>query len=111
MNFAPLLLLATALATGVDLIPGGFVPGTQPDGNTIVFRAPKGLVVVDTGRHPEHTEQIVDYAKEHHQKIAAIINTHWHLDHIGGNALLRREFPNVKIYASGAFAGARKGFL
>jgi glyoxylase-like metal-dependent hydrolase (beta-lactamase superfamily II) len=43
--------------------------------------------------------------------VTAIINTHWHLDHIGGNPFLRREFPGVRVYASGALADARKGFL
>ena len=43
--------------------------------------------------------------------VVDVVNTHWHLDHIGGNALLRREFPKVRIYASGALAEARKGFL
>ena len=107
-----LFLLATlSVAPNVDLIPGGFKPGSQPDGNTIVFRGSKGLIVVDTGRHADHTREIVDYAHAAKLPVAAIINTHWHLDHIGGNAMLRREFPAVRIYASGALAGARKGFL
>jgi glyoxylase-like metal-dependent hydrolase (beta-lactamase superfamily II) len=109
------LILATALAThiakNVDLIPGRFVPGSQPDGNTIVFTAPRGLIVIDTGRHPEHTNAILDFAKESKRPVAAVINTHWHLDHIGGNALVRRTYPNVRVYASSAFAEARTGFL
>ena len=105
------LFLALLVASGVHLIPGHFTPGAQPDGNTVVFSAPNGLIVVDTGRHRNHTQSIIDFANEQHAPIAAIINTHWHLDHIGGNAMLRRAFPNVKIYASGALADARKGFL
>jgi glyoxylase-like metal-dependent hydrolase (beta-lactamase superfamily II) len=100
-----------AVAAGVQLLPGRFQEGSQPDGNTVILRGPHGLVVVDTGRHEEHTRAIVRAARELEQPVAAIVNTHWHLDHIGGNALLRREYPGVKIYASGAFAEARKGFL
>jgi glyoxylase-like metal-dependent hydrolase (beta-lactamase superfamily II) len=109
------LLLVTALAThiakDVDLIPGRFVPGSQPDGNTIVFNATRGLIVIDTGRHPDHTNAILDFAKQRKRPVAAVVNTHWHLDHIGGNPVVRRAYPGVRIYASSAFAEARTGFL
>ena len=111
---APLLFAAaisTAIAPDVTLIPGGFTPGDQPDGNSVIFRAPKGLVVVDTGRHAEHTQAILDFAAKEHQPIAAVINTHWHLDHIGGNPKVRAAFPKAKIYATSALDDARKGFL
>jgi hypothetical protein len=43
----------------IDVITGTFVVGRQPDGNTVIFAAPDGLVVMDTGRHVEHTQQIL----------------------------------------------------
>ena len=99
------------IAPGIYLLAGRFVPGAQPDGNTIIFRAPDGLVAVDTGRHQEHTRRIVDFATGAGRPVAAIINSHWHLDHVGGNALLRERFPRAKVYASGALSAARAGFL
>jgi len=99
------------IAPGIRLVRGAFVPGTQPDGNSIVITAPDGLVVFDTGRRPEHTQKILDLAAAEKQPIVAVVNSHWHLDHIGGNELVRRAFPDVKIYASGALAEARTGFL
>ena len=54
---------AAAAPAGYALIPGSFAPGRQPDGNTIVIDAPDGLIVVDTGRHPEHREKILALAK------------------------------------------------
>jgi glyoxylase-like metal-dependent hydrolase (beta-lactamase superfamily II) len=105
------LLFALLVAPRVFLIPGSFVAGQQPDGNTVVFRGDRGLLVVDTGRHASHTRKIVDFAHEQKLPVTAVVNTHWHLDHIGGNALLRREYPHVRIYASDALAEARKGFL
>src|SRR4051794_25184371 len=111
LKLALALLLATNVAPGIDLIPGRVDANGQPDGNTIVFRGSKGLIVVDTGRHRVHNQAIVDYARAAKLPVSAIINTHWHLDHIGGNALLRREFPGVRVYASNALADARKGFL
>ena len=102
---------ATQLAPGVDLIPGTFVPGTQPDGNTIVFRGTDGFIVFDTGRHPEHTQKIIDFATAAKQPVAAIVNSHWHLDHVGGNVLLRKTYPDVRVYASPAIEDAMHGFL
>ncbi len=104
-------LAAGEIAPGVHLLPGSFVAGSQPDGNTVVFRGPDGLVVVDTGRHAEHTQAIVDFAKAAGVPVRTIVNTHWHLDHIGGNPRLRREFPGLKVHASQALEGAMKGFL
>ena len=40
------------LAPGVHLLRGAFVPGSQPDGNSVVLRGPAGLAVIDTGRTP-----------------------------------------------------------
>lgn len=112
LSFAPCLLADTQrIAAGVDLIPGVFIPNHQPDGNTIVFSAPHGLIVMDTGRHAAHTQQILDYAEQRKQPIVAVINSHWHLDHIGGNQRIREKFPGVKIYASPAIDGAMHGFL
>lgn len=93
------------------LIPGSFAPGRQPDGNSVIIDAPKGLIVVDTGRHREQQDKIIAYARERGKPVAAIVNTHWHLDHSGGNAELRAAFPGVPIYASRAIDGALAGFL
>jgi glyoxylase-like metal-dependent hydrolase (beta-lactamase superfamily II) len=101
----------TALAPGVDLIRGAYVPGAQPDGNSVIFRGPDGLVVVDTGRHAEHTQRIIDYAHAQRLPINAVVNTHWHLDHVGGNPRIRAAFPGVRVYASAAIDGAMHGFL
>jgi glyoxylase-like metal-dependent hydrolase (beta-lactamase superfamily II) len=76
-----------------------------------VFTAPDGLVIFDTGRHPGHTQQIVDFASAAKQPVAAIVNSHWHLDHVGGNVLLREKYPSVRVYASGAIEDAMHGFL
>lgn len=102
---------ATVIAPDVDLIPGVFVAGTQPDGNTVIFKGADGLVVFDTGRHPQHTQKIIDFATASKQPVAAIVNSHWHLDHVGGNVLLRKTYPNARVYASPAIEDAMHGFL
>jgi glyoxylase-like metal-dependent hydrolase (beta-lactamase superfamily II) len=102
---------ASTIAPGVDIVPGTFVAGTQPDGNSVIFSGRDGLVVFDTGRHPEHTQKIIDFAAAAKKPVVAIVNSHWHLDHVGGNVLLRQKYPNVRVYASGAIDDALHGFL
>src|ERR1700743_2244633 len=76
---------AQNIARGVWMIAGGMFADRQPDGNTIIFDAPEGLIVMDTGRHQWHREAILDFAKVRKKPIAAIVNSHWHLDHVSGN--------------------------
>src|SRR5689334_9570201 len=102
---------ASARPEAFHLIPGAIPMDKGPDGNTIIFDAPEGLVVFDTGRHPEHAQAIFDYAKGRHRPIAAIVNSHWHLDHTTGNWDLRQAYPHVAIYASNALEGALATFL
>jgi glyoxylase-like metal-dependent hydrolase (beta-lactamase superfamily II) len=110
-----LLLGACAAAArtsqAFELIPGTFEKSRQPDGNSIILDAPGGLIVIDTGRHPEQQEKILASARARGKPIAAIINSHWHLDHTGGNAELRAAYPNAAIIASTAIEGALTGFL
>ncbi len=101
----------SAVAPGVEVIFGTLPEGRQPDGNSVIMTAPEGLIVMDTGRHPEHTQQILDFAARAKRPIVAIVNSHWHLDHIGGNSRIRGAFPNAHIYASTALRGAMQGFL
>jgi len=96
---------------GVWLIPGAVQPDRQPDGNSVIFAAPDGLVVVDTGRHPWHREAILALARAQDAAIVAIVNTHWHLDHVSGNPGLRAAYPGLRVYATGAIDGALGGFL
>jgi glyoxylase-like metal-dependent hydrolase (beta-lactamase superfamily II) len=109
------LLGATAPASlpnsGATVISGGFDPGRQPDGNTVVFEAPEGMVVLDTGRHAKHTQKVLDFAASRKLPIVAVVNSHWHLDHVSGNARLRVAYPGLKVYASNAIDAAMHGFL
>jgi glyoxylase-like metal-dependent hydrolase (beta-lactamase superfamily II) len=120
MSMSILLALSLAsapppreVAPGVTLLPGAILPERGPDGNTVVFDAPEGLVVVDTGRHALHSDAIIAYAKSRGRPIAAIVNTHWHLDQTSGNGRVRAAFPDAPVYATGAVdrALADGGFL
>jgi glyoxylase-like metal-dependent hydrolase (beta-lactamase superfamily II) len=103
----------TPASPGWHLIPGQIDPQGRkgPDGNSIFLDAPQGLILVDTGRHPEHSAALLAYTRERGRPIAAIFNTHWHLDHSTGNTEIRAAFPNAPLYASNAIEGALTGFL
>jgi glyoxylase-like metal-dependent hydrolase (beta-lactamase superfamily II) len=82
-----------------------------PDGNSIFLDAPDGLILIDTGRHPDHAAKLLAYARERGRPIAAIINTHWHLDHTTGNLDIRQAYPEAQVYGTTAIDGALTGFL
>lgn len=101
-----------ARAEPYHLIPGRVPLDWQgPDGNTVILDAPDGLIVIDTGRSPMHAQAILDYAKARNKPVAAILNTHWHLDHTTGNHDLRQAYPRAEVYATAAIEGALVGFL
>ena len=102
-----------ALAPGVALLPGAVPSDRGPDGNTVIFDAPDGLVVIDTGRHAWHSDAILGFAAERGRPVAAIINTHWHLDHSSGNRRIKAVFPSADILTTNAVdrALAPGGFL
>ena len=93
------------------LVPGSVPMDKGPDGNSIFLDAREGLILIDTGRHPAHAERLLAYASERGKPIAAIVNTHWHLDHTTGNFDIRQAYPQVSVYATTAIEGALAGFL
>ena len=99
------------IAAGIWLVPGAILPGRQPDGNTVAIATPAGLIVVDTGRHSWHSDAILSLARAQQAGIIAIVNTHWHLDHVSGNPALRQAYPGLRVYASDAIDGALDGFF
>ncbi|HMB42459.1 MAG TPA: MBL fold metallo-hydrolase, partial [Luteimonas sp.] len=108
---SPVPLQAEALAPGVWLQRGTFVVGQQPDGNSVLLRGRDGLVVFDTGRHAAHVQGIIDAAHALRLPVVAIINSHWHLDHVSGNGALRAAYPQAQVLASTAIETALTGFL
>ncbi|MGZ6037046.1 MAG: MBL fold metallo-hydrolase [Phenylobacterium sp.] len=99
------------IAPGVWLIAENTRPNRQPDGNTVIFETSAGLVVMDTGRHAWRRQTILAFAAGRSGGIAAIVNSHWHLDHVSGNPALKRAYPRAKVYASRAIDEALTGFL
>jgi glyoxylase-like metal-dependent hydrolase (beta-lactamase superfamily II) len=64
--------------------------------NTYIVWLPdrRDAVVIDPGLEPE---AILDFLKEQKLSVGAILNTHGHADHIGGNRAIKEAFPEAPI--------------
>jgi glyoxylase-like metal-dependent hydrolase (beta-lactamase superfamily II) len=61
----------------------------------VVWRADRtDAVVFDPGLEPD---LILDFLQQQQLTIVAILNTHGHADHIGGNEALKRAFPEAPL--------------
>lgn len=56
--------------------------------------------IIDTGIDARVGKKIIQRLKEHGWKPKAIINTHCHVDHLGANAWLQKEF-DLPVYSNG----------
>src|SRR5262245_37927845 len=64
--------------------------------NTYIVWLPKreDAIVIDPGLQPE---LILDFLSDQGLTVAAILNTHGHADHIGGNDALKQAFPQAPL--------------
>lgn len=64
--------------------------------NTLIVRRPErnDCLVIDPGFQPQ---QIINSIRRQALNPAAILLTHGHVDHIAGNAAIRREWPEIPI--------------
>lgn len=102
---------AIAIGGATWLVPGGFEPGRSPDGNSVIIGGPEGTILVDTGRHASHVDAIERGLRALGFPLVAIVNTHWHLDHVSGNLALKAAHPAVTVYGTSAIDGGLTGFL
>ncbi|MGB3366994.1 MAG: MBL fold metallo-hydrolase, partial [Acidaminobacteraceae bacterium] len=56
-------------------------------------------LLIDSGFSGKYAIELVDFLKSIKIDVIAVINTHGHRDHMGGNYLLKKEFGSL-IYAS-----------
>jgi glyoxylase-like metal-dependent hydrolase (beta-lactamase superfamily II) len=74
----------TSLAPNLSMLSG-------PGGNVVVLTGTDGKVVVDTFVQPAWANFKTALDKLGNQKIATVIDTHWHFDHADNNGALRKE--------------------
>jgi glyoxylase-like metal-dependent hydrolase (beta-lactamase superfamily II) len=87
-------------------------PGLMFDANSVFIVNDADVVVVDTNITPSSARATMAALKKLTPKpVRTVINTHWHDDHMMGNATYRDAFPGVEIigHARAAEAAATTG--
>ncbi len=74
-----------------------YLPGANNLG--IIVTNDGGAIAIDTGIDKDTGRLIRKALDEARLHLRAIINTHHHADHIGGNDYLVRNMPGVEVYA------------
>src|SRR4051812_7982892 len=62
------------------------------DVNVSVVEGDAGLVVVDTNAADGIGQTLEDLRRLSSRPVVAIVNTHWHFDHVDGNATFRTAY-------------------
>lgn len=57
-------------------------------------------VLIDSGSDEQSAKDALDALATHNYDPKAIINTHCHPDHCGGNYFFQKRFPDLKIFAT-----------
>jgi glyoxylase-like metal-dependent hydrolase (beta-lactamase superfamily II) len=79
------------LSEKVYYLPGGV--------NCAIIKADDKAILVDTGQDKDYGRNIKKACDSLALTPAAIINTHSHADHYGGNDYLIRQYPDIPVYA------------
>ncbi len=88
------------LADGVYAAVPTRPPGLLVESNNLFIVNDRDVVVVDTGFSPTLTREVLGELRAITDKpVSAVINTHWHDDHILGNAVYAEAFPGVEFIA------------
>jgi glyoxylase-like metal-dependent hydrolase (beta-lactamase superfamily II) len=77
-----------------------------PDANLLLLRG-RRQTLVDSG-FVGHAEETAAWASAHSGDLALVVNTHWHADHVGGNALLQERGVGIAASTPDAQAIARR---
>lgn len=103
---ASTLAAATPFSYSTTRVAEGIYVFAEPaghaivSGNTLVVVGEESVAVVDTGHHPSLTRRMIAEIRALTPKpVAFVVNTHWHNDHVAGNAEYAAAFPGAKFVA------------
>src|SRR5215470_3861052 len=90
----------TKLAEGVYEIRHPGAPDHFTQGNTVVVIGDKGVLVVDSCYLPSSAREDIAQIRQWTSKpVRYLLNTHWHNDHVQGNAAYAEAFPGINVIA------------
>jgi cyclase len=102
-------------AVSAAALRDGLVQLSGAGGNVVVAETAEGLVMVDSGA-PEHAGALMEALAEAfgERPVAALFNTHWHLEHTGGNDTVRAPriiaHENTRLWMTTHFYVRSKDF-
>lgn len=77
--------------------------GPIPSGNVLAVIGDDAVLLVDSGRFPSLARRMAaEIRKKTDRPVRYLVHTHWHLDHIAGDAAFRDAFPGI-TFVSTAF--------
>ncbi len=65
-----------------------------------IYQHDNTTILIDSGSDDGHAKNVYDLLQAQGHSVTAIINTHCHPDHCGGNHFFQKKFPDIKIYAT-----------
>lgn len=81
-----------SLAPGIHFLPGAV-------NSVVVHSGQGGALLIDTGLDETHARKLLRALEAAGLRPSAILNTHSHADHHGGNAPILKRFPALEVYA------------
>jgi glyoxylase-like metal-dependent hydrolase (beta-lactamase superfamily II) len=101
----------TEVAAGIYVIRHPDGADTNPQGNTTVVIGSRDVLVVDSGYLPSSARDDIAQIRRWTKKpVRYLVNTHWHPDHVRGNAAYAAAFPGVAIIAHETTPELERGF-
>ncbi len=80
------------LAPGIHYLPSAV-------NSVVIENGEGGALLIDTGLDESHARKLLRSLAELDLRPSAILNTHSHADHHGGNAFILSKFPGLPVYA------------
>jgi cyclase len=91
---------ARQIGDGIHVIRHADATADFPEGNTTVVIGTRGVLVVDTGYLPSTARADIARIRAWTDRpVRWVVNTHWHNDHVGGNAVYLQAFPGAEVVA------------
>src|SRR3990167_2953077 len=65
-----------------------------------VYRYDDNVILIDSGSDEQSASRIAAALQAENCKLRAIINTHCHPDHCGGNSYFQKIDPTIQVFAA-----------